>query len=164
MPEPYRNPGPTNEAAFDRIRDFIIQAARGVPRLRREPVGGQRMKTITIDGVDGAAVLRYLVIDDEMRGRIFYGGDTQLCDRAELLDQGPHTTHYANSLLDLIGRLANTGYETYPYRLRSDFSATFVDLRPEMMADDIAEVLGIDVQVVLDRYSLLVRPPKEPRA
>lgn len=27
MPEPYRNPGPTNEAAFDRTRDFIIEAS-----------------------------------------------------------------------------------------------------------------------------------------
>lgn len=36
MPEPYRNPGPTDEAAFDRIRDFIIEAANSgrVPMLK----------------------------------------------------------------------------------------------------------------------------------
>lgn len=111
------------------------------------------MKTIFINDAIGAPVLKYIVVDDTY-GPVFYGGNS---NPAVQLDNGPHVVHHEGSLLDLLARLANE--DGSPYSMNSTFSPLIVRLRPEMLANEVAAVLGIDVKAVLDRYSLLVRPP-----
>lgn len=110
------------------------------------------MRTIYIAGIDGSPVLQYLCLPDGH----YFGGNTRL-DLG--LDHGPHVSHYPRSLLELIARLANE--DGSPYTMTGGISGGLVQLQPEMDAGEIAGVLGIGVEEVLKRYSLLVRPPKE---
>lgn len=109
------------------------------------------MKHIDVVDETGVSVLRYIVVDDT-HGRVFYGGNT----RDDGPDNGPHVIHFPETLLDLIARLANE--EDRSYILQSTLSGKRIHLQSVVMADDLADVLGIGVEDVLRRYSLLVRP------
>lgn len=107
------------------------------------------MRMIYIRQESAFVVLRYLCLPDGQ----YYGGNTTEAFR---LDHGPHITHHVGSLLNLIARLANE--EGQPYDMGGGHSGQHVKLQPEMDAGEIAGILGVDVQKVLDRYRVLVRP------
>lgn len=109
----------------------------------------------------GSPVLRYVYLPDGY----YFGGNTH---PGVDLDCGPHITHHAGSMLDLIARLANAKDQRYDvqgtYTKNGIRYGHSVRLQPEMMADDVAKVLDIDPQEVVKRYGLLVRVPEPEEA
>jgi hypothetical protein len=98
----------------------------------------------------GAAVLRYLIIEDH--GLRYFGGTTfhLISD----LDAGPHIWHHDKSMLNLIGRLATSGDH---YDLVRGMSGQPIALQPEMNAKDLAGILEISVETIIKHYGLLVK-------
>lgn len=115
------------------------------------------MRYLEVFDKDRFPVLRYLIVDDAGR-RVFYGGNTGFTVPVGP-DDGVHVIHHLDSLLNLIARLANE--DGHPYTMQSSLSRGVVPLRPEMMADEIADALGVEVKDILAKYSLLVRPAVE---
>src|SRR5580693_3010785 len=105
---------------------------------------------VTVNDMNGASELRYLRLCD---GR-FFGGNTW--SRTDGFEAGVHVMHTTSSLLDLIGRIANTPLEhpAMPWTLDGGHWVTRISR--EMKASDLAKILGCDEQVIRDHFAPLV--------
>lgn len=99
----------------------------------------------------GSIRLRFLKLPDQM----YFGGDT---NGPPFMANGPQYYYHPASMLDLIASIASKLAQGEEWGISATDAPPYVPLGPKpIRADDLAEILGIETSVVLDRFSLLVK-------